>query len=487
MERGALARSDIVRGTIHGHTGENQMRMMRGFIVAGVVAATVTISTMAASAAARTNPAAGAAAATAVGAYFPLAPNRILDTRGGFNAPAGPLGAGKVIRAQVTGANSSGSEGVPAEGTGTDLPAGSISAAVLNVTVVNASRPSFLTVYPDGSSRPTTSSINFGTSLAEANGITVPLSSDGAVDIFNQYGSVNVIVDVVGYYGANDALISHTGGPGGSYEPTAPSRIYDSRRDPHGALTPDEDVALTVSLSDTSLNAHIRAIAVNVTATSPTSNGFLSVHPGNAAPTGASTLNFAKGQTVANSDVVEVCPAGTALCNSRLPSINVYNASTGRTNVIVDIVGFFDDGTIAGGLRFHAITPIRIADSRSGEGIPHALGPLSSASVDPGSIGTADTVALATNVTAVSPTLATFLTVWPDLTAKPNTSTINPAAHQTVSNGAYVLEGSNGKFDVANQYGTVGVVVDVTGTLDASSGTAATATPLSARSAEPVR
>ena len=402
---------------------------------------------------------------SATGAFFPLAPDRILDTRTGVNTPITPLGQGKVLTAQVAGAHGSGAVGVPAEGASASVPSGSISAAVVNITVTGGTAPSYLTVYADGSSRPTVSSINFGKGQTVANGITVPLSANGAIDIYNQSGSVQVIVDVVGYYGATDALIGDTAGGGGLYNQSGPTRLFDSRSDKHGALLPNQDVTIPFTLPNAFFNSQIRALAINVTAVDPAAAGYLSVHPSNTDPHSASTLNFAKSQTVPNSAVVPVCPMGT--CVATLPSISVFNGSTGTTDAIVDVVGYFDDGSQEGGLRFHPTTPTRIADSRTGLGIAHAMGPQATVAVTPPTYAAdPQTVALAINVTAVAPTAKTYLSVWPDQYTKPNTSILNPAAGQTVADGSYAGIGPSGKFDVFNQSGTVNVVIDVTGRFD---------------------
>jgi hypothetical protein len=81
-----------------------------------------------------------------------------------------------------------------------------------------------------------------------------------------------------------------------------------------------------------------------------------------------------QGQTVANFAVVPVAPCQDSLCGSSsgLPTMGVFTNQT--TDVIVDLVGFIDDGTLANGLLFSATTPTRIADSPSGQGIARTLG-----------------------------------------------------------------------------------------------------------------
>ena len=125
--------------------------------------------------------------ATANGSVFTgLSPNRIVDTRNGTGGFSSPVGPGASIAVTVAGKG-----GVP--------PAGA-TAAVLNVTATNPTAPSYLTVWPDGTSRPLASDLNFVSGQTIPNLVIVKLGSNGKVDIFNAAGSTDVVVDVVGWY-----------------------------------------------------------------------------------------------------------------------------------------------------------------------------------------------------------------------------------------------------------------------------------------------
>jgi len=124
---------------------------------------------------------------SASGASFtPLVPARLIDTR-----YSSPVRAGTPLRITVAG-----NGGVPAMGSATPP-----TAVVLNVTVARPSTASFLTVWPDGASTPTSSDLNFMGGQAVPNLVVVKLSAGGQIDILNGYGSADVIVDVVGWYG----------------------------------------------------------------------------------------------------------------------------------------------------------------------------------------------------------------------------------------------------------------------------------------------
>ena len=133
-------------------------------------------------------PSGPAPAAGAPAFYHPVTPARVLDTRVGTGGFTGRLGYGCHINVQVTGVG-----GVPASG---------VSAVVLNATVAQPSRNSFLTVYPSDAGLPTASNLNFVTGQTVPNLITVKVGADGKVKLYNAAGQTHVIFDVVGYYSA---------------------------------------------------------------------------------------------------------------------------------------------------------------------------------------------------------------------------------------------------------------------------------------------
>jgi len=126
---------------------------------------------------------------TGSGAMFTtLTPSRIVDTRNGTGGFSSPVGQGQNIVVTVAG-----NGGVPGNG--------SAKAVVLNVTVDGPTAASDLIVWPDGGSVPLASDLNFVAGHAVPNLVIVKLSAGGKIDIRNDFGSTNVIVDVVGWYG----------------------------------------------------------------------------------------------------------------------------------------------------------------------------------------------------------------------------------------------------------------------------------------------
>jgi hypothetical protein len=115
----------------------------------------------------------------------------VLDTRPAPQGPIGvassaPLAGGSEITLQLAGEG----KAIPVEAT----------AALLNVTIdEDASLDSFLTIYPTGDQRPFTSANNAIPGQVAANSIMAKLGTGGSINIYNQQGAVNVVIDLVGY------------------------------------------------------------------------------------------------------------------------------------------------------------------------------------------------------------------------------------------------------------------------------------------------
>lgn len=119
--------------------------------------------------------------------YFPLSPCRAVDTRGTAAVNGGPFLTTSTRNFAMRGVC-----GVPS----------TAKAVSLNVTVVGSSSSSWLTVWPSNVAKPFVSMINFEPSdPALANGIIVGLGTASQdLSVANAVGTVNVIVDVTGYF-----------------------------------------------------------------------------------------------------------------------------------------------------------------------------------------------------------------------------------------------------------------------------------------------
>ncbi|WP_377640053.1 hypothetical protein [Oryzobacter terrae] len=389
---------------------------------------------------------------TASGAYAPLSPARLLDTRRRVGIPTTtPLGGGRYVDLQVTSRG-----GVPSTG---------VSAVVLNVTVVAPTSQGYVTVYPTGTSKPTASSVNFNKGWTGANLLTVKVGTGGKVRIHNYAGNTHVVADVVGYYNAPTS--TRTSGYGG-YSGIEPARIADTRLDAD-PLQPGW--YLTTGYDFGEFNPHITAFAVNITVTRPTGSGHLTAWDGEQFPAPkTSTLNFTAGRTVPNMAIVPTSECGADFCpeDPTIPLMGVLNTSNGNAHVVVDLVGVYDDNTLDGMWRFRPLAkPTRIVNTKLAQGINGAVGAGATKTVAvPDTVSTFNSMAVVTNTTANKPTKTTVLTLWNDDIARPGVSNLNPYAGQLVSNMTITDIGADWGFKVHNATGSTNLVIDVAGTME---------------------
>ncbi len=243
--------------------------------------------------------------------------------------------------------------------------------------------------------------------------------------------------------------------PGSRYHPVTPSRILDTRTAgvPLGAgATMDVQVTGRGGVP----TAGVSAVVVNVAVTSPTAFSYLTVFPAGAPVPLASNLNYQAGQTVPNLVTAMLGSGGR---------LSLYNAY-GSTHVIVDVAGWYDDGTASAGDRYHPLTPSRILDTRSGSGPLGASSAIALQVTGRGGVPATGVGAVVMNVTVTGPTAMSYLTVFPDGEAMPLASNLNFAAGDTVPNLVTAKLGAGGRVDFFNAAGSVQVIADVAGWYD---------------------
>jgi hypothetical protein len=388
------------------------------------------------------------------GTYFSLPPSRILDTRKGTGAPKAQIGPGGTLTLPVTGVG-----GIPSSG---------VTAVVLNTTVTDSSAASYLTVWPTGQARPLSSNINFLAGQTVPNLVTVKVGTNGDVNFFNAAGNIDLIADVAGYY------VDGSGSPGGTYVPLSPSRILDTRSN-GGPIGPAATRSLQINgpqgVSGIPGLATATAVVVNVTVTGGTTGGYLTAFPGGTAQPLASNLNFTKGETVPNLAIVQLGPTG---------ALSFYNSS-GSTQVIVDLQGYFTAAGDTTGSRFFPLVDHRILDTRKnidgfyspisgGQSISAPVVGQGGVIVGPsGMIGGSDgPSAVVMNTTVADGSVGGYLTVYPNGTTVPLASNLNFTKGEAVANLTTVKLGTGGQDNFYNAAGSVDAIADVVGYYGAS-------------------
>jgi Repeat of unknown function (DUF5650) len=243
-------------------------------------------------------------------------PARVLDTR--------PTGATVDNQQQAAGLRSAGSTTTVTVGGRAGIPVDA-KAAVMTVTVTGTTSDGYLTVYPCGSAVPNSSNLNYTAGTDIANLVISKLGTSGTVCIYSS-AATHLIVDVTGYFPA-----------GSSYEPLQPARLLETRAGSatidnlfNGAgLRPAGTVTELTVTGRGVVAANAATVVLNVTATGPTADGFVSVYPCGITPPNASNLNVATGETVANTVITKVGSGG---------KVCVYNS--GATHLIADVSGY---------------------------------------------------------------------------------------------------------------------------------------------------
>jgi hypothetical protein len=295
--------------------------------------------------------------------------------------------------------------------------------------------------------------LNFPLGDTRANGVTVPLNVDGDVWIVYMAsgGTAHVLLDVTGYFRPSTT--------GTTFTPLAPVRVLDSRpginKGLAGAFQPNVPRTLSIAGAN-SIPASARAITGNLTVVGQTRAGYLSITPNSTANPTTSTLNFPLADTRANGVTVPLNGQGDL-------SI-VYKASGGSTHVILDVTGYFLDGTA--GRVFVPVDGSRILDTRFNVGLSNkffANAPRTFAVQNRLGVG-GTAVAIIGNVTVVGQSRAGYVSLTPGPQANPTTSTINfPLGDTRANNFTGQLSGANMSGVYKASSGSTHLIVDVFG------------------------
>ncbi len=385
------------------------------------------------------------------GTYVPVTPTRILDTRTG-NGLSGAMWNGVPRSFQVTDrAAGDASRNIPS----------TAFAVTGNLTATSPSAGGWLALTPVVDPTQSTSVLNVPAGDTRANGVTVPLGPGGTLVVLfggAQPGStVQVLFDVTGYF--------VPGSSGARYVPLRPARVLDTRTATGLAGASAAGTPRTFQVSGCGgVAANAVAITGTITVTAQTAGGWVFLGPV-ALPqesVTSSTINFPVGDDRANAVTVALGSGGTLSAT--------YGGPIGSTvHLVLDVTGYFVPAG-AGGAAYVPITPTRLLDTRSGNGLlaPFSAGtPRSFAVAGRGGVS-AQAVALTGNLTVTAQTAGGWVFQGPDALAMPavTSSTINFPLADDRANGVAVALASDGSLSAT--YGapggsTVQLIFDVTG------------------------
>ena len=245
--------------------------------------------------------------------------------------------------------------------------------------------------------------------------------------------------------------------PGGSFTSVKPARLLDTRTGsgaPKRLVPAGGRVTVPVAGRGGVPVSGVAAVVLNVTVGQATKAGYATAYPSGVTQPRTTTVAFPATQSVTGLTVVKVGTRG---------SVVLYTSQA--AHLAVDVTGWYSTSAAASdraGL-FHPLRPARIANSRTPLGVT-TPGPKQTRNLPVagrGGVPSSGVGAVVLNVTAVAPTSAGSLTVYPTGAGRPPAS-LTFAARETRSNRVIVPLGQ-GKVTLYNAVGSTPVLVDVVG------------------------
>ncbi len=359
-----------------------------------------------------------------------------------------------------------------------DVP---VTISILAACTYNLTPSTYSTAATAGSSTFTVNTATGCAWTATSNAAWVTISSGASAS-----GSGTVTFQVAANSGAlRTATITVTGGntftinqaspslpqTGLRFVPLPPCRVMETRSQYNfegrtGAFGPPTVNALetrTLNLPSSNvcaIPASAKAYVVNVTVIPATGLGFATLWPAGDPQPNTWTIRSPDGQIVANSAIVRAGVNG---------GVSLY--ASDRTDVLIDISGYFTDTAAANALVYYPLTPCRVVETRSLYRSPN--GPFG-----PPSMGAGETrkfrfpaspyctipaaAAYSVTITAVPPAALAYLTAWPDGVSQPNVSSINSFAGRVLANSVIVPASADGTIDVFT-FNATDFLVDING------------------------
>jgi hypothetical protein len=416
----------------------------------------------------------------AAGAYTAVNPFRTCDTR-----KAAPGIASNQCDTLGKGTLGTGHETITAQIIGAQVPAGA-QAVVVNITAINHSGGgTYVIAFAAGGSQPVATNISLAGGKVESNLAIVRLGVSGQITLFNAVGSVDVIVDVEGYFAA-------PAGSAGGYHPIPPLRICDSRGGTLCATaTGSTSAPLVGGVWRRAVLSGLPPGAPSGTPSIP-SDGTAAAAAFNLTPTGGTVSTYL---SVAVPTSADACPTKAPSFSNVNPGpgislpirvmsnlgpkqdICLYSAA-GKINFIIDVNGWFGKSS-APGAFFYSVPPTRICDTRPSFGTRCQNQPLTGnfselihvagiVAVPTWNTQAPKPLAVVANLTGIAGSSATYLTLYPsDMASAPRASDLNPTAGEVIANLAITSLAQTGttagNVKLYNALGTINAILDAAG------------------------
>lgn len=230
------------------------------------------------------------------------------------------------------------------------------------------------------------------------------------------------------------------------FQPVTPFRFADSRS--HTGLerlAANQQIRVRIA-GVSGLPGDITAVSANFTAVGAPAAGYLTASNCAEVDPSVSTLNYEANDGVPNQAIIPLDGGHVCLFSSQ------------PTDVIIDINGYVGPGSTQ---VFMPVSPKRLFDSRSSQ--PLRAGETLRVVVEGGISPAPDAaVAVAVNITGVSPEQTGWVRAFPCGVAEPEVSSLNPRVGRARANSAIVPTSADGSICLTSNI-TTDVIIDITG------------------------
>jgi hypothetical protein len=361
--------------------------------------------------------------------FVPVDPIKLYDTRDEGNLPLGPGGRVDLV--------------VPGVG---KVPAEGVAAVALNVSSSCATADTTVTAWAGGAAKPASPALNVAGGTTGSALAVAPLGGNGVVSVANSAGTTELSVHVVGYYPVTGGQV---------FRPIKALRLYDSRRDPGGALVPDSPRTLTMPALSGIPAASMTGALLNVTTVSSQGTGTLTVQSP-ATTRDNATLAYTHGSLVQSRAVARLQDGSFTV-----------TSHTAATHVVVDVVGWWAPSDVVHGRLFQPRATTRVLDTRTGLGARRGKvgrhGVVTVKVAGKGKPAPAHVRAVVMNLTARDATAKTSVTAWPKGKKRPAFTDLSVPAWRTTANLVVVRVGTKGRVKITNGSGWTNLLADVVG------------------------
>jgi hypothetical protein len=376
-----------------------------------------------------------AVAATPGGTYVALpVQSRVVDTRtGAAGNHKGAVRGGHSITVTIAGKG-----GVPSSGVGS---------VVATISAISPTASGGIVGYVG--TRPHTTNLQFTKGHPATDTAVLPLAS-GRVTLFNtaSSGSVQIVVDVSGYYTSGTA----SGTDPGIFHSVRPARVVNtvtggSFGNRHGALPAGHST--TANLAHAGVPSSAGAVAVTITALHVARPGSIIAHRPDEPQQNLAIVHFLPGRQTSAFAVLRVSGGRSVLTNR----------SDGSIDLTVDVLGYYTIGFAKTARAFQTVVPTRLPSVS----VP-ASGSRRVSVAGKGGVPLSGVAATLVTLHVAAPARSGGLQAWRSDRTRPRTTSVLQFEAGHSSSNVVLVPLSRGAFSVHNSSSAaVTLVVDIDG------------------------